>query len=156
MNNTLQEEQQQQQEQIEILPITVPRVGEGISTLQITKWHKQIGDLVDYGDALVEMKASQLSIDIYAERRGIMKEHLMREGEYAHVGDVVSYLQVERMNSEEVKKDIEGIMTKTDMTAKKKIDSRDLIIAIIVLIGFFFDDFLKLVMNCFDYLFNEN
>ena len=92
----------------EIVQVRVPLVGSGISNIQFNKWHKQVGDQVDYGDLIAELQHNEtkLAIDIFSQRRGILKEQLISEGSFVNCGDAISNVEVEKMNEEELNIDM--------------------------------------------------
>ena len=68
--------------------ITIPSVGESVSSGFITQWHKTDGEMVKDGDLLLTLDTDKISTEIAAESAGIL-EIIVQEGQDVEIGAVV-------------------------------------------------------------------
>ncbi|HEY8744698.1 MAG TPA: 2-oxoglutarate dehydrogenase complex dihydrolipoyllysine-residue succinyltransferase [Chloroflexota bacterium] len=73
--------------------IRVPGLGESVVEGTVLRWYKQVGDSVSVGDALAELETDKVTVDIPAERNGVLQSITKGEGETASVGDVLGTLE---------------------------------------------------------------
>jgi len=72
--------------------VFVPRLGEGIEEVTITKWLKAVGDPVNEMDALLEVNTDKVDTEIPAPASGVLLQILLEEGVEAKVGDVLAVI----------------------------------------------------------------
>lgn len=68
--------------------ILIPNFGESITTATVAAWHKNAGDPVAKGDALVTLETDKVSTDLEADESGVL-EVLVPEGTEAPIGAVL-------------------------------------------------------------------
>ena len=68
--------------------ITIPSVGESVSSGFITQWHKTDGEMVKDGDLLLTLDTDKISTEIAAESAGIL-EIIVQEGQDVEIGAIV-------------------------------------------------------------------
>ena len=74
------------------IEVKIPAVGESITSGLISTWHKQDGETVAAGDALLTLETDKVSTEIAAEQAGVLKI-LVPEGEEVKIGTVVATLE---------------------------------------------------------------
>src|SRR2546423_6751283 len=72
--------------------VTVPAVGESISSGVVSVWHKKSGEQVSSGDPLFTLETDKVSTEINAEKDGVLKT-LVAEGAEVKIGDVVATIE---------------------------------------------------------------
>lgn len=72
--------------------VCVPRLGEGVEEVTVTKWLKNVGDPINEMDALLEVNTDKVDTEIPAPASGILLEILIVEGREAKVGDVLAII----------------------------------------------------------------
>jgi 2-oxoglutarate dehydrogenase E2 component (dihydrolipoamide succinyltransferase) len=72
--------------------VFVPRLGEGVEEVTITKWLKAVGDPVNELDALLEVNTDKVDTEIPAPASGVLLQILLAEGVVAKVGDVLAVI----------------------------------------------------------------
>src|SRR3954451_9567446 len=72
--------------------VTVPAVGESISSGVVSVWHKKSGEQVNAGDPLFTLETDKVSTEINAEKDGVLKT-LVAEGAEVKIGDVVATIE---------------------------------------------------------------
>jgi 2-oxoisovalerate dehydrogenase E2 component (dihydrolipoyl transacylase) len=72
--------------------VFVPRLGEGVEEVTITKWLKAVGDPVNELEALLEVNTDKVDTEIPAPASGVLLQILLAEGVEAKVGDVLAVI----------------------------------------------------------------
>ncbi len=77
--------------------ITIPSVGESITTATIATWHKQDGQGVKAGETIVTFDTDKVSQDLEAEVEGVL--HIRAgEGEEVEIGAVIATIEEGRVD----------------------------------------------------------
>lgn len=71
------------------LELKIPSVGESVTEVTISQWLKQDGDYVDMDEAVAELESEKATVELNAEKAGVLKI-LVAEGEDVAVGSVVA------------------------------------------------------------------
>ncbi len=72
-----------------MVEIKMPEAGFSITEGTVIKWYKSIGDKVHEGENVVCVETEKITVDIPAERSGVLQEMRYKEGEIAPVGTVM-------------------------------------------------------------------
>ncbi len=72
--------------------VFVPRLGEGVEEVTITKWLKAVGDQVNELEALLEVNTDKVDTEIPAPASGVLLQISLAEGVTAKVGDVLAVI----------------------------------------------------------------
>ncbi|MEM6911594.1 MAG: dihydrolipoyllysine-residue succinyltransferase [Verrucomicrobiota bacterium] len=72
--------------------VTIPAVGESVSSGTIATWHKQDGENVAVGDILLTLETDKISQELEAEAEGILRIGIA-EGEEVEIGAVVATIE---------------------------------------------------------------
>jgi 2-oxoisovalerate dehydrogenase E2 component (dihydrolipoyl transacylase) len=73
--------------------VIIPKVGMGITEVEISKWEKKVGDTINKGDPLVEINTEKASAVIDSEYSGKVKEILYNEGDMVEVGATICIIE---------------------------------------------------------------
>jgi 2-oxoglutarate dehydrogenase E2 component (dihydrolipoamide succinyltransferase) len=73
-----------------MIDLTIPRIGESITTVFIARWLKKPGEAVSEGESIVELDSDKASMEVPSPASGVLKEHLADEGAEVEVGSVVA------------------------------------------------------------------
>ena len=68
---------------------TIPKVGMGITEVEISEWKVKAGDKVNIGDEIVEIETEKASTVLESNVSGVIKEILCKDGDTVEVGKVV-------------------------------------------------------------------
>lgn len=68
---------------------TIPKVGMGITEVEISEWKVKAGDKVNTGDEIVEIETEKASTVLESNVSGTVKEILYKDGDIVEVGKVV-------------------------------------------------------------------
>jgi 2-oxoglutarate dehydrogenase E2 component (dihydrolipoamide succinyltransferase) len=68
----------------------MPKMGESIMEGTIITWHKQVGDVVEMDETLLEIATDKVDTEVPSPEAGILQEILVSEGETVEVGTVIA------------------------------------------------------------------
>jgi 2-oxoglutarate dehydrogenase E2 component (dihydrolipoamide succinyltransferase) len=72
--------------------VRVPELGESILEATVGNWLKQPGDVVEAGDAVVELETEKVNVEVIAEESGILQSITRQTGETVRVGEVLAVI----------------------------------------------------------------
>lgn len=72
--------------------VLVPRLGEGVDEVTITKWLKNVGDPVNELEPLLEVNTDKVDTEIPAPASGVVLSIHMSEGQPAKVGELLAVI----------------------------------------------------------------
>jgi 2-oxoisovalerate dehydrogenase E2 component (dihydrolipoyl transacylase) len=72
--------------------VLVPRLGEGVDEVTVTKWLKQVGDSVKELEPLLEVNTDKVDTEIPAPTSGVILKIEMQEGQAAKVGELLAII----------------------------------------------------------------
>ena len=75
-----------------MLPIKVPPLGESIVEATISKWHKKEGDAVAAGETIVELDTDKITVEVPAQKPGVISKRVRNEGDVVKVDEVLGEL----------------------------------------------------------------
>ena len=113
--------------------VTVPSMGESITTAIISNWFVNDGDLVKKNDPIYELETDKITSEVTAEKSGIIKIKAEIDEE-VDIGSIVAIIEekeilestdrVEKPTTE-IKKPIEPEITKIEKVANDNSDKED-------------------------------
>lgn len=95
--------------------VLVPRLGEGVDEVTITKWLKHVGDSVKELEPLLEVNTDKVDTEIPAPASGIILKIEMQEGQPAKVGQLLALIGAA---GEAVTSDQLSVISETQPVAK--------------------------------------
>jgi 2-oxoglutarate dehydrogenase E2 component (dihydrolipoamide succinyltransferase) len=72
--------------------IRVPSLGESIVEATIGRWLKHEGDMVNQGEALVELETDKVNMEVSADQSGVLQKIVKQEGDTVAVGEVLGVM----------------------------------------------------------------
>jgi 2-oxoisovalerate dehydrogenase E2 component (dihydrolipoyl transacylase) len=72
--------------------VLVPRLGEGVEEVTVTKWLKQVGDSVKELEPLLEINTDKVDTEIPAPASGTVLQIVAQEGVPAKVGEILAFI----------------------------------------------------------------
>lgn len=107
-----------------VVEVVVPSLGEGIEDVTIIKWLKNVGESVQFDEAIVEIATDKVDSEIPSPESGVIKQINYLENSTANVGTVIALIETE---AEDVKQefstntaDYEHIKIEVDQTKLEK------------------------------------
>jgi len=73
-----------------MVDVTIPQIGESITSVFIARWLKKPGEAVAEGDPLFEVDSDKASMEVPAPTKGVLTETLAEEGDEIDIGAVVA------------------------------------------------------------------
>jgi pyruvate/2-oxoglutarate dehydrogenase complex dihydrolipoamide acyltransferase (E2) component len=74
--------------------VLVPRLGEGVDEVTVTKWLKQVGDSIKELEPLLEVNTDKVDTEIPAPASGVILRIDMQEGQVGKVGELLAIIGV--------------------------------------------------------------
>lgn len=74
--------------------VFVPRLGEGVDEVTVTKWLKQVGDSVKELEPLLEVNTDKVDTEIPAPASGVVLKIVAQEGQVGKVGELLAIIGV--------------------------------------------------------------
>ncbi|MCK4805244.1 MAG: dihydrolipoamide succinyltransferase, partial [Spirochaetes bacterium] len=75
-----------------MVEIKMPEAGFSITEGKVIEWYKGVGDRVEEGENVVSVETDKITVEIPAERGGVLHEVRYREGDVAPVGMVMGII----------------------------------------------------------------
>jgi 2-oxoglutarate dehydrogenase E2 component (dihydrolipoamide succinyltransferase) len=72
--------------------VLVPRLGEGVDEVTVTKWLKQVGDSINELEPLLEVNTDKVDTEIPAPASGTVLQIVAQEGQAAKVGELLAVI----------------------------------------------------------------
>ncbi len=72
--------------------VLVPRLGEGVDEVTVTKWLKQVGDSIKELEPLLEVNTDKVDTEIPAPASGVILRIDMQEGQVGKVGELLAII----------------------------------------------------------------
>ena len=72
--------------------VLVPRLGEGVDEVTVTKWLKQVGDTINELEPLLEVNTDKVDTEIPAPVTGTVLQIIAQEGSPAKVGELLAII----------------------------------------------------------------
>jgi len=79
--------------QVEIL---MPKLGESVMEATITRWNKNVGDMVDMDETIVEIATDKVDSEVPSTARGILVKRLHEEGAVVQIGDAFALIETDQ------------------------------------------------------------
>jgi 2-oxoisovalerate dehydrogenase E2 component (dihydrolipoyl transacylase) len=76
-----------------IYEVIIPKVGMGITEVDLIEWHVRVGDSVNVGDPLVKIDAEKTEQDLLSDVAGLVKEITHGAEEAVEVGTVICRIE---------------------------------------------------------------
>ena len=75
------------------IEVVMPQMGESITTGTITKWHKNVGDIIELDEILLEISTDKVESEIPSPIKGKIVELLYPEGSTIDVGRPIAMIE---------------------------------------------------------------
>jgi 2-oxoglutarate dehydrogenase E2 component (dihydrolipoamide succinyltransferase) len=114
--------------------LKVPSVGESITEVEISEWHKAEGEPVKRDEVVAILETEKVTVELPAPGTGVITKILKKKGETAKVGDVIGYMEVDGKREKEpeqepakatLQRDAEEKRESKTNEAEKSKDARD-------------------------------
>jgi len=75
------------------IKVVMPQMGESITTGTITKWRKQVGEIIEIDEILLDISTDKVESEIPSPVKGKVAELLYPEGDTVDVGKPIAYIE---------------------------------------------------------------
>jgi pyruvate dehydrogenase E2 component (dihydrolipoyllysine-residue acetyltransferase) len=79
---------------VALVALEIPKVGLVMENARLVRWLKQVGDVVQQGEALLELETEKSVVEIESTESGRLVEILLRADQEARVGDRIAWLEI--------------------------------------------------------------
>ena len=76
------------------IELTIPRLGESVTEVTLSKWNVKVGDVVALDETIAEVSTDKVDSEVPSTHSGIIKELKFEEGDIIPVGEVLAILEV--------------------------------------------------------------
>lgn len=77
------------------IEVPMPQMGESIAEGTVSKWLKQVGEMIQRDEAILEISTDKVDAEIPSPSAGVLVEILVQEGETVEVGTTVAFIDPE-------------------------------------------------------------
>ena len=90
-----------------IIELTIPKLGESVSEVTLSKWLKQVGDFVNLDEIIAEVSTDKVDSDVPSTHAGKLIELKYEEGDTITIGEVFAVIDISDSNStNQIKEDV--------------------------------------------------
>ncbi|MBZ9779831.1 2-oxo acid dehydrogenase subunit E2 [Psychroflexus sp. CAK8W] len=75
--------------------LKLPKMGESVAEATITSWLKEVGDIIEADEAVLEIATDKVDSEVPSEYDGVLVEKLFDIDDVVKVGEVVAIIEVE-------------------------------------------------------------
>ena len=107
--------------------VLVPRLGEGVDEVTVTKWLKQVGDSIKELEPLLEVNTDKVDTEIPAPASGTILQIIAQEGQAAKVGELLAVIGAagEKVNDSDGVKSGEVLSESVKSVAVSKVSAAE-------------------------------
>ena len=80
--------------------IKLPKMGESVAEATLTAWLKEIGDSIDFDEAIVEIATDKVDSEVPSEKKGILIEKCFEINDIIKVGETIAIIETDEEESE--------------------------------------------------------
>ena len=80
--------------------LKLPKMGESVAEATITSWLKEVGDIIELDEAIVEIATDKVDSEVPSEVEGILVEILYQKDDVVAVGEVIAIIEIEGEDAE--------------------------------------------------------
>jgi len=78
-----------------IYKLLLPKMGESVSEATVTKWVKEIGEMIEEDEAIVEIATDKVDSDVPSPVKGKLIKKFFEENQIVQVGEAIALLEIE-------------------------------------------------------------
>ncbi|MBQ0148668.1 MAG: E3 binding domain-containing protein, partial [Flavobacteriaceae bacterium] len=76
------------------IELTIPRLGESVTEVTLSKWNVKVGDFVALDETIAEVSTDKVDSEVPSTHSGIIKELKFEEGDIIPVGEMFAILEL--------------------------------------------------------------
>ncbi len=98
--------------------IKLPKMGESISEATVLNWLKQVGDIVEKDEAILEVATDKVDSEIAATASGVISELKYEENDVVKIGAVIALIETDSSAASTTKTEIKNSIEETAKDSK--------------------------------------
>lgn len=103
------------------IEIRLPKMGESVTEATITNWLKNVGDVIEMDEPLVEVATDKVDNELPSEAEGTLVQRFFEVDEVAQVGDVIAIISTDGSTAvEETKVEAKPVIVADNATVEVK------------------------------------
>ena len=80
--------------------LKLPKMGESVAEATLTAWLKDVGDSIDFDEAIVEIATDKVDSEVPSEKKGILIEKCFEINDIIKVGETIAIIETDDDESE--------------------------------------------------------
>ena len=80
--------------------LKLPKMGESVAEATLTAWLKDIGDSIDFDEAIVEIATDKVDSEVPSEKKGILIEKCFEINDVIKVGETIAIIETDKEESD--------------------------------------------------------
>ena len=81
--------------------LKLPKMGESIAEATITKWLKEVGDIVEVDESIVEIATDKVDSDVPSEFKGKLIKKNFEVNDIVKVGDTIAEIETDSIDNDD-------------------------------------------------------
>ena len=105
--------------------LKLPKMGESVAEATITSWLKDIGDEIQFDEAVVEIATDKVDSEVPSEKKGVLIEKCFEVDDVVEVGQTIAIIETEEID--ETDKDNSELNSEIDKPSELEESSKEVI-----------------------------
>ena len=105
--------------------LKLPKMGESVADATITSWLKDIGDEIQFDEAVVEIATDKVDSEVPSEKKGVLIEKCFEVDDVVEVGQTIAIIETEEID--ETDKDNSEFNSEIDKPSEVEESSKEVI-----------------------------
>ena len=89
--------------------LKLPKMGESVAEATITSWLKEVGDTIEFDEAIVEVATDKVDSEVPCEAEGVLIKKLFEIDDLVKIGQTIAIIETKTDANESAKKEIGNI-----------------------------------------------
>ena len=77
--------------------LKLPKMGESVAEATITNWLKEVGDEIQFDEAVVEIATDKVDSEVPSEKKGILIERCFDVDDVVEVGQIIAIIEIDEI-----------------------------------------------------------
>jgi len=78
-----------------IIEVKVPQLSESVSEATLLSWHKQVGDVVNEGENLIDVETDKVVLELPASKSGVLSKIIKGDGEKVTSNELIAQIDTD-------------------------------------------------------------
>lgn len=119
-----------------LVEMIMPKMGESIFECTVLSWLKNVGDVIESDEMILEVATDKIDTEIGSAYEGVLKEILVKKGEIATIGKPICIIETEQENAAAIQNKptvaIEAVEEKVLKSAEEELEKQSKLTSILV------------------------